>query len=187
MDQLNVRLSGFSLALLAMCGLPFLMGCPAADGTSARTPVLGLTARAIESPTAGTPSNNEALVSQVLRLINERRSQIGLGDLTLDPVLTRMAENYCTEMIQDGFFSHENPKTSEGPAERALKAGYVFLAVGENLAAGQETAEQVVAEWMASPEHRDIILGLQWREVGIGVRIGGQYGVYWVMEFGNPP
>jgi len=172
---------------LGICGLPFLTGCPAADGTSAKTSVMGLAAREIADSAPAVPLNNDVVVDQVLQLINERRSRIGLDELTLNPVLTRMAEDYCTEMIEDGFFAHENPFTGDGPGERAYKAGYVFVQVGENLAAGQESAEQVVAEWMASAEHREIILGMQWREIGIGVRIGGEYNVYWVLEFGNPP
>ncbi len=184
-----MRSNGFvvGLAHLGVCGLLFLAGCPAADGTASKTPVLGLTSRAAVELAASTPSNNEALVSQVLRLVNERRTRIGLAEVSFNPVLTSMAEGYAAEMIEQGFFAHENPSTGEGPGERAYKAGYVFLEMGENLAAGQETAEQVVAEWMASPEHRDMILGMQWQEIGIGVRIGGDYSVYWVLEFGNPP
>lgn len=174
------------LVHVGLCGLLFLVaGCPAADGTTPKTPVLGLASRAV-GELAVPPTNNAFLVDQVLRLVNERRSRIGLNELTLNPVLTQMAEKYCEEMIEQGFFAHENPD-GDGPGERAYKEGYVFVQVGENLAAGQETAEQVIAEWMASAEHREIILGMQWREIGIGVRIGGEYNVYWVLEFGNPP
>ncbi|HOA73877.1 MAG TPA: CAP domain-containing protein [Phycisphaerae bacterium] len=182
--------SKHSLAHWCLLGLPLLLlaGCPAADGTAPKTPVLGLTLKEDHpSGTAIVPTNNDVLVEQVLRLINERRTRIGLNELTLNPVLTRVAEDYCVEMIEKGFFAHENPYTGEGPGERAYKADYVFVQVGENLAAGQETAEQVVSEWMASPEHREIILGIHWREIGIGVRLGGEYNVYWVLEFGNPP
>ena len=50
-----------------------------------------------------------------------------------------------------------------------------------------KVAEQVMAEWMSSAEgHSEIILGHQWHEIGISVRTGGRYGVYWVQEFGNP-
>lgn len=171
---------------LGVISLLFLAGCPAADGTADKTPVLGLASRALLGPAATAPTNNEILVSQVLKLINERRARIGLNELTLNPVLTQMAEKYSAQMIERNFFAHEDPD-GQGPGERAYKEGYVFLSVGENLAAGQETAEQVVAEWMASAEHRDMILGTQWQQIGIGVRLGGEFNVYWVLEFGNPP
>ncbi len=35
--------------------------------------------------------------------------------------------------------------------------------------------------------HRENVLSPQWKEIGIAVRVGGEYGVYWVQEYGNPP
>jgi uncharacterized protein YkwD len=132
-------------------------------------------------------ANADALAAEVLNLVNVERASRGLNTLTLNPVLTTVAEDYCCEMIEGGFFSHDNPITGEGPGDRPIKAGYVFLAVGENLAAGQQTAQQVMIDWMSSPGHRENILGIQWQEVGIGVRTGGEFGIYWVQVFGNPP
>jgi uncharacterized protein YkwD len=40
--------------------------------------------------------------------------------------------------------------------------------------------------WMGSPAHRENILDPRWSEVGIGVRTGGEYSIYWVQEFGDP-
>lgn len=135
-----------------------------------------------------TPDNTDALVARVLELVNKERTQRGLGALTLNPTLSKMAEDYACEMIEGNFFDHVNPVTNMGPGQRAVEHGYVFLAMGENLAGGQSTPEQVMAEWMASTAgHRENILAAQWREVGIAVRTGGQFGVYWVQEFGNPP
>lgn len=183
---MSTRWSLTGFVLMSLSGLLLMAGCPAAEEAATKTPVLGLTAKLVGADIAAEPSNNDVLVTEVLRLVNERRARIGLSELTINPVLTEMAEGYATDMIERGFFSHEDPD-GQGPGERAYKTGYVFLEMGENLAAGQESAEQVVAEWMASPEHRDMILGMQWREVGIGIRVGGEYNVYWVLEFGNPP
>jgi uncharacterized protein YkwD len=165
-----------------------IAGCPGAGSSTStgKTRVANLQAAQTNPRTCITPANSDVLVAEVLQLINEERATWGLGILVLNPVLTQIAEDYCCEMIEEGFFAHEHPRTGERIGDRAVRAGYTFLAVGENLAAGQETPEQVVAEWMNSPQHREIILGIQWREVGIGVRIGGEDGVYWVLEFGNP-
>ncbi len=90
-------------------------------------------------------------------------------------------------MIEEGFFAHES-EDGAGPGQRAINGGYVFLAIGENLAGGQSSPEQAMVDWMASTEgHRENILAHQWREIGIAVRTGGEFGVYWVQEFGNPP
>jgi uncharacterized protein YkwD len=63
----------------------------------------------------------------------------------------------------------------------------LFVTLGENLAGGQTTAASVVADWMDSPGHRDNILDPRWRDMGVGVRTGGHFGVYWVQMFGDPP
>jgi uncharacterized protein YkwD len=134
------------------------------------------------------PANDEALAARVLDLVNRERTLRGLQPLTTNPTLTKMAEAYACEMITQNFFDHVNPFTNKGPGQRALEHGYIFLAIGENLAGGQSTPEQAMAEWMSSTAgHRENILAAQWHEIGIAVRTGGQFGVYWVQEFGNPP
>lgn len=89
-------------------------------------------------------------------------------------------------MVSDAFFGHEDPRTGHGPGERAVAGRYAFYSVGENLAAGQESAAEAVKVWMESPAHRRIILDPKWTQVGIAVRTGGEYGIYWVQEFGDP-
>jgi uncharacterized protein YkwD len=167
----------------ALFGVVFLAGCP--DGQD----VAGVSVRAIpsESLECSVPENADALIQRVLELVNDERQSRGLHALELNATLCQMADDYCCAMIECDFFSHEDPDTGKGPGKRAIDAGYVFLAIGENLACGQTSPEQVMAEWMSSAEgHSEIILGHQWREIGISVRTGGRYGVYWVQEFGNP-
>ena len=58
--------------------------------------------------------------------------------------------------------------------------------IGENLAAGQETAADVMRVWMESPTHRDNILEPSFKDIGIAVRSLGGETLYWVVEFGDP-
>ncbi len=169
--------------------LPFLTGCPGMGDTGQGTPVAGMVVEGLQSGTQGctTPGNDEALRNRLIGLINQERTGRGLAPVEFNAQLNLMAATYCCEMIDGHFFSHTNPYTGEEPGQRALNAGYIYLAVGENLAGGQTSPEQVMAEWMASALHRQNILAAQWREAGIGIRTGGQHGVYWVLEFGNPP
>ena len=131
-------------------------------------------------------ASHDALVQQALSLVNIERARIGVSPLTLNDELTVAAEDYACLMAVEDFFDHTDPVTGDGPGERAAAAGYLFFAVGENLAAGQRTAAEVVEAWMDSPEHRDNLLSPEWKETGIGVRGGGLHGVYWVQEFGRP-
>lgn len=168
-----------ALAKSALCCAVLLAGCPAADSGA----IKGVNNLRI----ATVPENGEALADQVISLINQARAQNDLTPLRKSAALTKLAENYAARMITGGFFSHTDPQTNEGPLQRALREGYMYLAVGENLAAGQTSAEAAIEDWMSSEEHRRTILSAQWDEVGVGVRTGGEYGVYWVMEFGNVP
>lgn len=177
-----------AIQLVLSIGSVFLAGCPSASDFGSGTQVAGLGTNTEALPEGGyTPSNADVLVARMLELVNNERTSRGLHPLTLNPILSQMADDYAKEMIACGFFSHLSP-TGEGPGQRAVSAGYVFLAVGENLAVGQTTPEQAMADWMKSTEgHRENILSPQWKEIGIAVRLGGEYGVYWVQEFGNPP
>ena len=178
------------IPVILAVSLLWLTGCPGADSTQQAYPLTGAVVKGIQAGTrvATVPPNNDALVASVLDLVNKERTSRGLRELTSSTTLTKMAEDYCDDMIEQGFFAHENPNTGETLGQRAINAGYIFLAIGENLAGGQTSPEQVVAEWMRSTQgHRENILAAQWREAGIGVRTGGDYGVYWVLEFGNPP
>ncbi|MBM3231045.1 CAP domain-containing protein [Candidatus Peregrinibacteria bacterium] len=54
------------------------------------------------------------------------------------------------------------------------------FALGENLAKGQLSVEQVIEDWMNSPRHRENILRPEFAEIGIGL-----FGDFWVQEFGR--
>jgi len=175
---------------LALCGSLLLAGCPGTAEITDGNSVAGVTVEGIQAggDQCHEPDNAEALVNRLLELVNDARTSRGLHPLTLNPVLSQIADDYCCEMIEGEFFDHVNPYTGAGPGQRAINAGYVFLAMGENLGGGQSSPEQVMTEWMDSTTgHKENILAYQWQEIGIAVRAGGEYGVYWVQEFGNPP
>ena len=183
------RLVMRSIASLGLIASLLATGCPGAGDPGAGTPVASMIVEGVQSgsDTCQTPGNEAALRSRVIELVNQERTSRGLAAVTLNEQLNQMAADYCCDMIEERFFGHTDPYTGEEPGQRALEAGYIYLAVGENLAGGQTSPEQVMAEWMASPPHRQNVLAAQWREAGLAVSTGGEYGVYWVLEFGNPP
>ncbi len=133
------------------------------------------------------PDNEAELVEEVIRLVNEERAKHGLGPVTTNTTLASVAGGYACTMIAEEFFAHYHPDTGEGPGERATQAGYSYRAVGENLAAGQKTPSEVMRDWMNSTQgHRENILNPMWTHIGVAVRTGGPYGIYWVQEFGAP-
>jgi uncharacterized protein YkwD len=71
------------------------------------------------------------------------------------------------------------------PAMRATRAGYAWRTVGENVATGQSTPEQVVAEWLDSPRHCSNIMDADFTQMGVAFAASAS-GVYWAQVFGAP-
>jgi uncharacterized protein YkwD len=136
------------------------------------------------SSAGAAPADQGSVVGRVVELTNAERQKLGLAPLTLSPELQAAAQGYSEVLASGDCFDH-----TCGPvpdlAERDSEAGYSdWTTLGENLAAGYATPEEVVAGWMASPGHRANMLSPSYTDIGIGLSRGGQYGVYWTAEFG---
>ena len=118
---------------------------------------------------------------EVLEIVNQERAKEGLKPLVMDRIVmeaTQVRSNEITEVL-----SHTRP---DGTApSTALPYGYEWKFEGENIAAGQRTAQQVMDGWMNSPGHRDNILNRQANSIGIACCYvpGSKYGYYWVQMF----
>ncbi|WP_175084778.1 CAP domain-containing protein [Candidatus Frankia nodulisporulans] len=124
------------------------------------------------------------MLAQVVTLTNLERGRAGLSALSIDPVLTAAADGHSTDMARRGFFAHTSPD-GRTVSDRVTALGYRYSRVAENIAAGQTSAEEVVAGWMDSPGHRANILLPQLREIGVGYAVGGEHGTYWTQVFGT--
>ncbi|MBD2773312.1 CAP domain-containing protein [Iningainema tapete] len=116
---------------------------------------------------------------QVLDLTNQERAKNGLSPLQANDELNYTAEKYAKEMSDRRFFSHTGLDGSK-PWDRAKAVGYEAQTMGENIAAGQKTPQQVVQDWMNSPGHRANILRSQYKDLGVGFENN-----YWVQNFGS--
>ncbi|MFQ3611350.1 MAG: CAP domain-containing protein, partial [Fimbriimonadales bacterium] len=72
---------------------------------------------------------------------------------------------------------------------RATEAGYYYLRLGENLAAGQPTWQRALNAWLQSPSHRANMLRPDYREVGVGIATmpSSRYHYAWAQVFGTRP
>jgi uncharacterized protein YkwD len=140
----------------------------------------------VEFPGCQEPAEAAYWRSEVLRLVNQERQSRRLGTLTRSATLEDQATQYACELIYYDFFDHVNQTTGSTLADRSAEFGYDYWIIGENLAAGQRSPAEVVADWMDSPCHRENLLNPAFTELGVGVRVGGDYGYYWVQEFGRP-
>jgi uncharacterized protein YkwD len=60
--------------------------------------------------------------------------------------------------------------------------------VGENIAAGQPTPEQVVAGWVQSPRHCANLMAAEYTEMGVAYATEphSAAGTYWTQMFASP-
>ena len=164
---------------------PLSRALPVALGVSLAGLALWLGARggpAVSRPLATVPaeaelsadSSAEALAAarrEALAAVNAARRRAGLGELAAQGGLERAAMGHAQAMIDGEFFGHESPDGTT-PRERASAAGYSARVLGEAIAYGQRTGDDVVAAWLESPPHRRILLDRVVTECGIGVAVG---------------
>ncbi|WP_307826447.1 sigma-70 family RNA polymerase sigma factor [Streptomyces pactum] len=119
---------------------------------------------------------------EVVQLVNAERARNGCAPMSVNSRLTAAAQGHSDDMARRDFFDHTNPDGA-GPGERITAAGYRWSTYGENIAAGQRTAADVMRSWMDSPGHRANILNCSFTEIGIGYREGAG-GPWWTQNFG---
>lgn len=132
-----------------------------------------------ETPRGETTS---AQAEEVLRLVNAERQKQGISPLTLDSKLTSIANTKAADMRDRNYFSHTSP-TYGSPFEMLQHFGVNYTAAGENIAAGQKSAQDVMNDWMNSSGHRANIMNKEYTKLGVGYQSGGSYGTYWVQLF----
>ncbi len=121
-------------------------------------------------PTMAVPAATSA-DEQVLEVMNRERAARGLQPLRLNRQLSLAATDRVRDMFALHYFDHFNPD-GMSPFVWAVRRGYRYRTIGENLALGYRSAERVVHGWMNSPGHRANLLGRSFNEVGVTVASG---------------
>jgi len=120
--------------------------------------------------------------------VNRERAAHHLAPLRLSPELEKAAQGHADDMLARGYYGHASPEHVM-VLGRTREAGYVADSVGENIAKGQRSVDEVMKGWMESPEHRRNILNPMFTEAGYGVALGRMPQgdeVLWVQVFGRP-
>jgi uncharacterized protein YkwD len=147
----------------------------------------------LAAPLAAPAATAAAVNARVLELVNAARSErrrCGLRRLGPAPplaasaALLRAAAAHAADMASRGVMDHSGADGSTA-AERATRAGYAWRTVGENVAQGQSSAEQVVEEWLGSPRHCANIMDADFSQMGVAVASGPR-GVFWAQVLGAP-
>ena len=127
--------------------------------------------------------------NRVVELVNARRRQgancggywySAVPSVRLNSRLTRSSRCHAADMTNNGYFSHTS-QDGRSISDRVHQAGYSMRAVGENIAHGQQSPEEVVQDWMNSPGHCANIMK-NFQEIGVGFVAGKNM---WVQNFGT--
>jgi uncharacterized protein YkwD len=107
--------------------------------------------------------------------------------LLWNATLGSTAEAHSRAMANGNFFDHQDPD-GRTPGDRAELAGYSGQRVGENIAAGLDTATRVIDGWLASPGHCANLMSPQFSELGAAYATDpkSDAGIYWTALFGAP-
>jgi uncharacterized protein YkwD len=132
--------------------------------------------------------------AQILDIVNARRSEGAncgsMGSFGAAPALSMNGALRCAarvhskQMVDMEFFDHVTP-WGEEPWDRMEAAGYSYTFAGENIAAGNPTAEATMQQWMTSDGHCSNIMSPDFTEIGVGYFAGGSYGHMWTQAFGD--
>lgn len=105
--------------------------------------------------------------------------------LSWSATLATAAEAHSRAMANHNFFDHKD-LDGHTPGDRAELAGYIGQQIGENIAAGHDSASNVVEGWLASPGHCANLMNPAFRELGAAYAVDpkSDAGIYWTALFG---
>ena len=111
---------------------------------------------------------------EILKLTNAARAQPrscgkrrfrAAPPLRWNDKLAAAALVHSRDMAARDYFSHTG-KDGRTVGDRASREGYSWRQIGENIATGRGSPEQIVATWLASPEHCANIMFPTFTEMG---------------------
>ncbi len=127
------------------------------------------------APSSPTVSAQAAYEGRVLVLVNVERTKRGLRPLAMNTCADGYANRWASTMASTQNFAHQ----SITPMLSACGA----RGVGENIAYGNVSADQMMVMWMNSPGHRANILNPAFTHIGIGAAKTASGRWYGVQDF----
>jgi uncharacterized protein YkwD len=127
--------------------------------------------------------------ARVLQLVNEvRASGTSCGEKSFGPApplqlsgtLDSVASEHAEDMARHDYFEHVD-LDGHTPADRVRATGYRERLVGENIAYGPTSADEVVQGWLHSTGHCENIMDPRFVEMGLAAvpGQGSRRGLYW--------
>ncbi len=164
-----------------------------------------MTKKQVYAHSSITKAQKKEFLTQVNQVRSERRSCGKYGSmgpvapLVWSDKLYEAANAHSYDMAKSSHFSHKGSGTANDRAavdmglgrgsnlrDRMSYADYRWLAVGENIAAGQHSAKAAMDAWLRSDEHCKNLMSGQFTEVGMAYTItNDRFKTYWSQNFGR--
>jgi len=164
----NLRITRASVAII---GLLALGGCAADVAPVTEQPTMYLS-----MANAGGRLDPQAAAS----MISLYRQNNGLGGVTVDPELMKLAEQQSQAMASRNKLDHD----VKGPLAKRLNAsGYPATVAVENVSAGYHTMAEAFSGWRDSPPHKANMLKTGVTNLGIAATYAPntKYKVFWTL------
>ncbi|GAC1664882.1 MAG: CAP domain-containing protein [Steroidobacteraceae bacterium] len=141
-------------------------------------------------------STGPVLGSRALQLVNEARARGArcgskafgpAPPMSLSATLAGVASGHAIDMAEHNYFEHQD-LSGKSPADRVRAVGYREKLVGENIAYGPDSVEEVVQGWLDSPGHCENMMNPRFAQMGIAYSPGRtpRRGLYWVQLLAEP-
>lgn len=159
------------LATLAALALSSLAAMASAGSATAAPSCRGARLRPMRSTVAKD-------AGATLCLINQVRRAHRLKPFQANPILSAIASGQSHDMLVGGYFGDDS-LAGQTPMQRVETSAYARgaqrISVGQNIAWGQaggSTPAAIVAAWLRSGPHREILLSAAYRDIGVGISLG---------------
>jgi uncharacterized protein YkwD len=155
--------------------------------------VLALVGCADNNPPAGEPSFYKDLAqtdavldaNTAASMISGYRDNNGLGPVTIDPELMRLASEQAQAMAASGKLDHDAGHPFQ---DRIRNSGFDAAVAVENISAGYHTLAEAFSGWRDSPPHRANMLNRSVTRMGIAAVYTpkSKYKVFWALILAGP-
>ena len=144
------------------------------------------------SPFSINKASGSSWQDRMLISLNLVRAEKSLPPLQMCRPLVGAAQKYAQAMANQNFYSHTG-RDGSTPGSRIQKAGYNWMkaqsgaSVAENIAAGQNSVNEVMKAWTESKPHYKNMTSDQFTHAGFGMATNpkSKYKKYWVQNFGS--
>lgn len=118
-------------------------------------------------------------------MISGYRGNNGLGAVTVDPALMKLAAEQARAMASRDRLDHD---VGRGFNQRIAGSGYDAKAAYENIGAGYHTLAEAFSGWRGSPGHRANMLRRDVNHIGIAAAYAprSKYKVFWALILASP-